>query len=272
MAIGKSVGDEIREERRKAMSRMNTKEKFAYFWDYYKIHALVAVLVVAAGISLVYHYVTYKDYGFNAVLLNAGASEASEGLPDTWAAEFQEYAAIDPNEYEVCVDTSMSISSTDISQYTMANQQKLVAMIQVGSISTIIAETETFEKYAQTESFSPLEDVLSAEELEKYRPYFYYTDTATMNTSTGSAIDETIDLSALTVDHRDPSTMESPVAVGIIVTRDNRLADSRLYAYLEDSAYDYQGYPAELVLGIPVTNAQPELVVKFLEYLELGDK
>ena len=70
MAIGKSVGDEIREERRKAMSRMNTKEKFAYFWDYYKIHALVAALVVAAGISLVYHYVTYKDYGFNAVLLN----------------------------------------------------------------------------------------------------------------------------------------------------------------------------------------------------------
>ena len=272
MAVGKSVGDEIREERRKAMGRMNTKEKFAYFWDYYKIHALVTVLIAAAAISLIYHYVTYKDYGFYALLLNAGVSDVSKGLPETWAAEFQEYAAIDPEEYEVCVDTSMDISSTDVSQYTMANQQKLVAMTQTGSISTMVAETETFEKYAQTEYFSPLEDILSAEELEKYRPYFYYTDAATFAEDDYNPTAEVKDLSVLTIDHSDPSTMEKPVAVGIIVTRDNMLADARIYAYLEDSSYDYQGYPAEVVLGIPVTNKQPELVVRFLEYLKLGEE
>lgn len=271
MAVGKSVGDEIREERRKAMSRMSTKEKFAYFWDYYKIHALVTVLIAAAAISLIYHYVTYKDYGFYALLLNAGVSDVSEGLPETWAAEFQEYADINPKEYDVFVDTSMDISSTDISQYTIANQQKLLALIQTGSISTIVAETETFEKYAQTECFSPLEDVLSAEEIEKYRPYFYYTDAASIEEADAAPLGEIKDLSVLTIDHSDPSTMEKPVAVGIIITRDNALADARLYAYLEDSTYDYQGYPAEVVLGIPVTNTQPELVVRFLEYLNVGE-
>lgn len=271
MAVGKSVGDEIREERRKAMSRMNTKEKFAYFWDYYKIHALVTVLIAIAVSSFIYHYVTYKDYGFYAVLLNAGVSDVSEGLPETWASEFQEYAAIDPKEYEVYVDTSMDISSTDISQYTIANQQKLVALIQAGSVSTIIAETETFEQYAQTECFSSLEDILSAEEIEKYSPYFYYTDAATFADDNYDPTAESKDLSVLTINHSDPSTMENPVAVGIIVTRDNMLADARLYAYLEDSSYDYQGYPAEVVLGIPATNKQPELVVRFLEYLKLGE-
>lgn len=89
----------------------------------------------------------------------------------------------------------MEISSTDVSRYTVANQQKLVAMLQTGSISTIITDTRTFEQYAQTE----------------------------------------------------------------------------LFASLEDSYYDYQGHPSEVVPGIPLTNSQPELVVRFLEYLKFGE-
>lgn len=270
MAVGTSVGDEIREERRKAMGRMNSKEKFAYFWDYYKIHALVAVIIVIAAASFIYQYATYKDYGFYATLINASATDAGEGLSAAWAEEFQEYAAIDPKEYTVYIDTSMAVSSTDFSQYAMANQQKIMAMLQTGSISTIVAETETFENYAQAEYFYALEEILSAEEIEKYRPYFYYTDAATF---AGDDYDPTeiTDLSVLTIDHRDPSAMSNPIAVGIIVTKDNLLEDARLYAYLADSEYDYQGYPAEAVLGIPVTNSQPELVVRFLEYLKLGE-
>lgn len=270
MAVGTSVGDEIREERRKAMGRMSTKEKFAYFWDYYKIHALVAVILSVTAISLIYHYVTYKDYGFYAVFLNAGASDTEEGIAETWASEFQEYAAIDPDEYEVYIDTSMNISTTDYSQYTMAAQEKMMAMLQTGSISAITAETETFERYAQSELFSNIEDILSAEEAEKYRPYFYYTDAATFP---DDDYDPTTvrDLSVLTVNHRDPSTMEKPVPVGIIVTKDSLVEDARFYAYLESGSYDYQGYPSEVILGIPLTNAQPELVVKFLEYLKLGE-
>lgn len=270
MAVGTSVGDEIREERRKAMSRMNTKEKFAYFWGYYKVHALVTVVILIAASSLIYHYVTYKDYGFYALLLNAGPSDASEGIPDLWASEFQEYAGIDPDEYEVYIDTSMEISSTDVSQYTMASQQKLVAMLQTGSISTIIADTRTFEQYAQTELFANLEDVLSAEETGKYKPYFYYTDAATFPDDDYNP-DEAQDPAGLTVDHRDPSAMEKPVPVGIIVTKDNMIEDARFYAYLEDSYYDYQGHPSEVVLGIPLTNSQPELVVRFLEYLKFAE-
>lgn len=270
MAVGNSVGDEIREERRKAMGRMTPKEKFAYFWDYYKIHALVAVCLVIAAVSLIYNYVTYKEYGFYATLINAGVSDVSDGLPEQWAAEFQEYAGIDPNEYEVYIDTSMSLSTTDISEYTISNQQKMVAMMQTGEISTIVAETETFEHYAQAEYFFPLEELLTPEEIEKYRPYFYYTDKATFPDDDYDPM-EVRDPSVLTIDHRDPSTMEDPIAVGIIVTEDNVLADARLYAYLQNDKYDYQGYPAEAVLGIPVSNQQPELAIRFLEYLQVGE-
>ena len=82
MAVGNSVGDEIREERRKAMGRMTPKEKFAYFWDYYKIHALVTVIVIIGASSLIYNYVTYKDYGFYATLINTGVSLLPEHQPE----------------------------------------------------------------------------------------------------------------------------------------------------------------------------------------------
>ncbi len=268
MAVGTSVGDEIREERRKAMSRMSSREKFAYFWDYYKFHALAAVVLVIVMVSFIYQYVTHKDYGFYAVLVNAGISDLSNSMPEQWAAEFQEYASIDPEEYEVYIDTSMSVSSTDLSQYSMANQEKIMAMTQTGAISTLVAETETFEKYAQAEYFYPLEEILSAEELEKYRPYFYYTDAATFADDDYDPT-EIRDFSGLSIDHNDPAAMEDPIAVGIIVTKDTKLEDSRLYAYLEDSKYDYQGHPAEVILGIPITNKQPELAMKFLEYIQL---
>lgn len=63
MAIGNSVGDEIREERRKAMGRMSPKEKFAYFWDYYKIHAFVTVAVIIAGfLTLVNRIIWQKPH------------------------------------------------------------------------------------------------------------------------------------------------------------------------------------------------------------------
>ena len=271
MAIGNSVGDEIREERRKAMGRMTPKEKFSYFWDYYKIHALVTVVLTAAAISLIYHYVTYKDYGFYAALLNAVVTDSDQDPSTVWADEFQEYAAIDPEEYEVYIDTSISMSPTDYSQATMANQQKMMAMRQTGSVSVMVAETETFETYAQQELFYNLEEILSPEELEKYRPYLYYTDTATFPPDDYDPTTEVRDLSVLTIDHRDPSTMENPVAVGIIVTQDNLIEDARYYSYLQSGDYNYQGYPSEAVLGVPVTNKQPELVPKFLEYLQLGE-
>lgn len=271
MAIGNSVGDEIREERRKAMGRMTPKEKFSYFWDYYKIHALVTVAITVAAVSLIYHYVTYKDYGFYAALMNTVVTDPSQDPAEIWAEEFQEYAAIDPEEYEVYIDTSISMSPTDYSQATIANQQKMMAMLQTGSVSAMVAETELFENYAQTELFYSIEEILSPEELEKYRPYLYYTDAASFPDDDYEPTTEVRDLSVLTIDHRDPSTMESPVAVGIIVTKDNLIEDAHYYSYLESNEYNYQGYPSEAVLGVPVTNKQPELVNKFLEYLRLGE-
>lgn len=265
-----SVSQEIREEQKKALSSMSTKEKLAYFWDYYKLHVLAAVVIIAVIISFVRQYINNKDSAFYAVLINAGLNEANSELSTVMAEEFLEYAQIDPDQYEVSIDTTFSMSESVNAQYVMANQQKLFAMMQIGDISAVIADTENFEAYARHEYFYDMHSLLSQEDLEKYGAYFYYTDAVFFDDEKeASSLNENAqnDPAELTVNHRDPSAMERPVAVGIILTENNKIADAGYYTYLTEAAMTYQGHPSEAVLGIPVTFKEPELVIRFLEYI-----
>lgn len=269
-----SVAEEIREEQKKALSTMSFKEKIVYFWDYYKVHTLVAIVVLALAITFIHQYITNKDYGFYAAFVNASLNESNYELAASWAEEFQEFAQIDPDEYVVYIDTTISLSDDTGSQYAVSNQEKMLALLQVGAVSTIVADTETFEKYAQNEYFYDLKSLLSHEELAKYGAYLYYTDASTFDDGSDDTFhdeSERANPADLTVNHRDPSAMEQPVAVGLILSQDNKLADAGYYTYLSDNEYVYQGYPSDVVLGIPITNQDPQWVIRFLEYLQLGN-
>lgn len=69
MAAGNSVNDEIREQHQK-MKGKSRKEKFAYFWEYYKVHTLVAILVLILGGSMIYSIATQKDIIMEAAFVN----------------------------------------------------------------------------------------------------------------------------------------------------------------------------------------------------------
>ena len=266
-----SIIEEIREQQKKSLKNMSRREKLAYFWDYYKIHTGVAIIILTLVSLFTYQFVTDKDYAFYAALINVRLNDTNYELSDLWTEEFQEYAQIDPDKYQVYIDTSVTMSMD--SQYGIANQEKMVAMMQAGIVSAIVADTEAFETYAQNECFYNLESLLTAEELEKYGPYLYYTDAATFadpNDDTFHNENELTNPADLVISHRDPSAMEQPVAVGFILTEDNMLADAGCYDYLSDPEYDYQGYPSDAVLGIPATNKEPELAIRFLEFLNLG--
>ena len=266
-----SIIEEIREQQKKSLKNMSRKEKLAYFWDYYKIHTGVVIIVLALVSVFTYQFVTSKDYAFYATLINVRFNDTNYELSELWAEEFLEYAQIDSDKYQVAIDTSITMS-TD-SQYDIANQEKMLAMMQAGIISAIVADTEAFETYAQNEYFYDLESLLTAEELEKYASYLYYTDAAAFadpNDDTFYDEEELTNPTDFIINHRDPSTMKQPVAVGFILTEDNMLADAGYYDYLSNPEYDYQGYPSDAVLGIPATNKEPELTIRFLEFLGLG--
>lgn len=272
MAAGNSVHDEIKEQQKKAFATMSTKEKFAYFWDYYKIHTIVVICVIAFAISFVQQMRANKPYAFYAVLMNAFSGLDSNDTNVMWENEFLEYAGIDPETYRVCIDTSLTQSADGGSQYEMANRQKMAAMMHTGDIHAIIADTETFESYAHMETFYDLSEVLTEDEFALYQDLFYYTDASAFDEEDGDTLTEMEAIQkayyAKVIDHSDPSTMEKPIPVGIrIPTSGNKLADAGYYRYLQEGDYSFQGYPSETVLGIPLSAEDPQLALQFLTYL-----
>lgn len=264
-----SVEEEIREQQKKALKEMDTKEKLSYFWDYYKIHTIVVIVAVALISLFIYQFVTNKDYGFYAAIINADITHLPETNP--WGTEFEAYAGIDTEEYQAYIDTSVTLSDSDSTQYSISSTEKLLAMLQTGIVDVIVADTATFENYAQNEYFMNLETALPADVYAKYEDYLYYTDLATVDMGDDDTFyteDELTGSDTYVINHRDPSTMEKPVAVGICLPEGNKLMETGCYDYLSEMGTTYQGYPSEAVLGIPVTSTKLDTVLKFLDFLE----
>lgn len=275
MSSQNSVIEEIREQQKKAFATMTPKEKLAYFWDYYKIHTIVAIAVIVFVIAFINSYRSNKPIAFYAVMLNADSYGDNAAVANTWSEGFMEYAGIDPAAYQVNIDTSVTISADGGDQYEVANRQKMMAMMHAGDIHAIVADTETFEGYARLEYFYDLKSTFSEEELAPYADLLYYTDGAAFDAETGDTLEEMEAAQEaiynMTIDHGDPSSMEKPVAVGIRIPQTgNRLGDSGYYDYIFESDYTFQGYPSEVVIGIPLSVEDPKLTLQFLDYL-FGD-
>lgn len=274
MSSQNSVFEEIREQQKKAFATMSFKEKLAYFWDYYKIHTIVAVCVIIFVISFVRQIQENKPYAFYAVLINALNGLDSNDTNVIWENEFLDYAGIDPETYRVCIDTSITQSSNGGSQYEMANRQKMAAMMHAGDIHVIIADTESFEDYAHVETFYDLSQIFTDEELAPYADLLYYTDAAAFDEDTGTSLEEMEAAQRAfytkVIDHSDPSAMKKPIPVGIrIPASGNKLADAGFYRYLQEGEYNFQGYPSETVLGIPLSSEDPSLALQFLSFLDI---
>ncbi|MBO5208892.1 MAG: hypothetical protein J6B68_06050 [Lachnospiraceae bacterium] len=267
MSAHSSIHEEIKEQKQKTKD-MSAKGKLAYFWYYYKVHTIVTIAVIAVVIMFVHQYVTSRDYAFYATMINADYSLLQD---NQWGSEFEQYAGIDTEEYQAYIDTSMVFTDDDTSEYALANMDKLLAMLQSGTIDVIIADTENFESYAQYEYLMNLEEVLPEEVLTKYQDYFYYTDAATFTDMDDDKIynaEEIANPADYVIDHSDPSTMEKPVVVGIYLPKDNKIMATGCYDYLEENGVTYQGYQSEAILGIPVSSTRVETVLSFLEFIE----
>ena len=66
----RGVIDEIRQQQMKT-KEMSAKGKLEYFWDYYKVHTIVAILVIFFAAMFIRDIVTAKDYNFYSILFNA---------------------------------------------------------------------------------------------------------------------------------------------------------------------------------------------------------
>lgn len=171
MAEGNSVMDEIRAQHQK-MKGKTPKEKFQYFWEYYRIPTIVTIAVVALVGNLIYTMVTAKDTAFAVVLINGYTDMDTTA----YMSGFEAFAQIDTKEYSTNMEANFTIDPQASDQYAMANLQKLMALVAAKELDVIIADKDTLLNYAQAGYFYDLNKALSQEVLAKYGDDFLYYD------------------------------------------------------------------------------------------------
>ena len=165
MAAGNSVSDEIREQRQKLKGK-SPKEKLAYFWEYYKVPALIVLLVVIFGSDLIYNIVTKKAIAMEAAFVNMVTAEDFDSEQE--AAGFVTWAGIDPKEYEAVFDTGIYLDYDGGDEYTAVNIQKVMAMISARALDVILADDSYLEQTADEGYYADLSEVLPEELLAQF--------------------------------------------------------------------------------------------------------
>lgn len=165
----RSVKEIIREEWKK-LSGLTWGQRLGYIWDYYK-PLMVVLLVIAAAISIgvtIYHNLQI-NHVFQSCWVNCNSFEFDS---DALEAEFAEYIGGIGKNDEISIDTSVQYSLTENTQYSMAAQMKLTALMAAGDLDVLLLDGELYDHFMEVgASFQELSEICPEEQMKQWEPY-----------------------------------------------------------------------------------------------------
>lgn len=244
-----AVMDEFKESRER-MKNATPKEKLAYFWCYYKFHTIFTLILLIILGTFVYESLTKKDTVFNAAFVNTAQIDSSNS---EFIDNFANLLNIDTTKEQVHIDSSLYVDLENPSdQTTYYSLQKLITLLATSSVDITLMSEDLQRSYAYSDMFHDLTQVLTAEQIRLFTPYFYYIDAADCE-----AIEETQLAGIDYLDYKDPyapELMTTPIPVGI------RLVDAQSLS----NAYYYE---STAILSIPISAPNIAYSIAFIDYI-----
>ena len=246
-----TIFDYIKKEHKNIMEKPK-KERLAYFWDYYKWHVIIFVLVLALLIQGILGIVNRKDTVFSGFMLNSKINVEDEAF----LQGFYEYAGIDSAKEEAAFYIDVVLTDNN-SKSDITAFQRIMAGISIQDADFVVGPPEPFHicAYNTSRIFIDLRKYLDADTLQKFSDRLYYIDGAVLE-QLDAPVGEFVDATTLTYpDPHKPETMKDPIPVGIDISDRKALADA--YFFPDTTLY----------LGVIVNTPRPELTRQFIDYL-----
>lgn len=139
------------------------RDRLGYYWMYYSIPTILAVIALIAAIGYVHAGVTELPTALHVMLLDAGTAAPDEEL----AQEFCDAAGIDPQQYTVTIETSLMLSRTT-EDYQMASIARLYSDVGTGDLDVVAMRGSDFANYTRADMFLDLREVFSEEALSAF--------------------------------------------------------------------------------------------------------
>ena len=206
------------------MKDASFREKLSYFWDYYKWYVIGGIILIAMVVSLIRTQLNRRDSAFYVVLINFADLNAE---PETLESAFLEKLGADPGEYEVNFDTTLTLHLDRLDEATNASAQKLTVMIAAKELDYAVMGEDLFRNYAYQETYKPLTDYLSAEEMAQYESEgkIFYIDRARVEEYKES-LESYEPKEFLFPDPFDPESMEDPVPMALLLDESRLLKEN----------------------------------------------
>ncbi|MBQ7066699.1 MAG: hypothetical protein IJN92_07740 [Lachnospiraceae bacterium] len=160
------------------------KEKFSYFWYYYKFHTLGILFAIFCIVMFVIAYKeNSKEPSIYVALINSNYMTSVETpLMD----DFVKSRNIDTNTNPAKFDISMTMTNGLADDGSVANSQKLMALFNGHDVDVIVADKWVIEEYASLSAFCDLKELLPEELYAQIEDkLFYYTSEDGTTTAIG---------------------------------------------------------------------------------------
>lgn len=155
------------------LREMNFKGKVNYLLEYYKLHALAIVIVIALIIYFIYTLFNPTVVPrFYAAMIN---NTIDNTVLKQYSDDFSEKLSLNPKRETVLFNTNFSFGTDD--SYSASMKTALIAYIQAKEVDVIIAPEAIFYEYAYSGIFRELSDQLPTDIYSSLTDKFYLSDT-----------------------------------------------------------------------------------------------
>lgn len=249
-----AVSDEIKEQQKK-LKDMTFKGKVSYIWEYYKIHMIVATIVIIGVCVFIRDFrENQKPTHIYAAFINCNFNfDTTNTLEDDYVRTRE----IDTSKEHVYFSYDINLDPDYFDTASLAFQQKLVSLYQAGEIDIVAGPVGIMETSADCNGYADITKILPQDLLDELadREYeFYYYP--------GHKYDED-ELSFMDEEERALVENFEPYIAGIYLDTCSYLNNMGEYG-----AYDLTDDESKRpILTIPVTTKRPEAAIDFIRFI-----
>ena len=174
--------DEFKEER-ESIKDKPLKEKFAYYWYYYKWRVIIPIIIAVIGFNFISTIINKPKIILDGMFINIADFNTLEQL-DLYTASFVESQELDPEKYIIAYNPNhtyiseekrATMSETDYDP--SANKyaiQNVVAQLGSKSLNFVIGPADSLLELDSNQLFADLSEILTEEQQIAYESCYIY--------------------------------------------------------------------------------------------------
>ena len=154
------------------INELSFSEKMEYYWQKYKIHIVVTVLLACFFGSILHPIIHRKETVLSIACINAFPNVDDEVIID----DFEKHLQLNQKRQQILLDSTYYIDNTSDSPYAANYSQKFSSNALDGNFDVVLSDVTNFDFYGNQGFFQDLNTIFSEEELNLYKDRLYYLD------------------------------------------------------------------------------------------------